>query len=68
MIKEIILIWFAIIYYAFCVVFLSENLQEGSNSIIDTIIKLVFILIIAPFQTPILLAIFLSRKYKKMME
>lgn len=68
MITEIILIWFAIIYYVFCVVFLYENLQEGTNSIIDTIIKLVFILIIAPFQTPILLAIFLSIKYKKMME
>lgn len=68
MVIEVILIAFALLYYMFCVVFLCENLEKEIKSIIDVILTLVFILITAPIQVPILLAIFLSRRYKKMMK
>ena len=35
MLTEIISIGFAFIYYVFCVVFLCENLQEKTNSILN---------------------------------
>ena len=64
----IILNGFAILYYVFCVVFLCEDLSEKPYTVIETITLIIFILVIAPIIVPILLAIFLSKRYKKMME